>query len=243
MVLFGARGAELTILSSRLTGHVKPDTFHATPVPAVLGNARGKSSTGPLSTTSKSGFKPPELRIHSALFAQTLHSHTVWVGTVSAFNKIGKAYCRLFSCRDRISGRGTSAQSPSCRTGLLTLGRKPTGKPGARNSPAAFDVAGAGNQLSGAMAPVPDPTGFLSKGKNKNTRRSTSGSDTITSYMGRGLPLSLCGQLAQNLLKTRAAKPARQRPGDFPLSQEAGLADPAGYPDHRGVARRGHLTV
>ena len=33
------------------------------------------------------------------------------------------------------------------RSGLITLGEKPTGKPSARNSHAGFDVAGTGNQL------------------------------------------------------------------------------------------------
>ena len=42
--------------------------------------------------------------------------------------------------------------------GHINLEMKLTGKRSARNSPAAFDVAGAGNGLVQSTAPVPDPT-------------------------------------------------------------------------------------
>jgi hypothetical protein len=51
-----------------------------------------------------------------------------------------------------------SAENHPARIGPITLDVKHTGKPSAGNLHAGFEVAGAGNQLYGAMAPVLDPT-------------------------------------------------------------------------------------
>ena len=79
--------------------------------------------------------------------------------------------------RRHLPGSSARAESQSSRIGLITFGMKRTGKPSARNSPAGFDAAGAGNQLTArivrhsrrkrratdrlslrVLAPVLDPT-------------------------------------------------------------------------------------
>lgn len=76
----------------------------------------------------------------------------------------------------RVSGGATETESTPSARGLITLGVKATGKPGAGKRHAGFDVAGVGNVIMGAGlrasakvlevppdpnvgAPVPDPTG------------------------------------------------------------------------------------
>ncbi len=75
----------------------------------------------------------------------------------------------------RVSGGATETESTPSAIGLITLGVKATGNPGAGKRHAGFDVAGVGNVITGVGlrasakvleippdptigAPVPDPT-------------------------------------------------------------------------------------